>query len=90
MEQSNNTGKLIGALLVGAAVGGILGVLFAPGKGSDTRKKLSTKGEDLTDTIKEKLNALLENVRNEVQTVTDKASELIENGTPKAEKFKAN
>lgn len=90
MEQSNNTGKLIGALLVGAAVGGILGVLFAPGKGSDTRQKLAAKGEGLTDTVKEKLNDLLESVRNEVKTVKDKANEFLDNGTAKADKFKAN
>ncbi|HEX7413144.1 MAG TPA: YtxH domain-containing protein, partial [Bacteroidia bacterium] len=49
MEKSNNTGKLIGALLVGAAIGGALGILFAPHKGSETRKRILAQGEDLTD-----------------------------------------
>jgi gas vesicle protein len=57
MENSNNTGKLVGALLVGAAIGGILGILFAPEKGSETRKKLFAKGKDLKDKAAE----LLEN-----------------------------
>jgi gas vesicle protein len=61
MEKSNNnTGKIIGALLVGAAVGGALGILFAPNKGSVTRKKLFSKGEELKDTLKEKYNGLLD------------------------------
>lgn len=61
MEKSNNnTGKIIGALLVGAAIGGALGILFAPDKGSVTRKKLFSKGEELKDTLKEKYNGLLD------------------------------
>lgn len=65
MEKSNNnTGKIIGALLVGAAIGGALGILFAPDKGSVTRKKLFSKGEELTDnlkdTLKEKYNGLMD------------------------------
>jgi len=61
MEKSNNnTGKIIGALLVGAAIGGALGILFAPNKGSVTRKKLFSKGEELKDTLKDKYNGLLD------------------------------
>lgn len=61
MENSiNNTGKLIGALLVGAAIGGALGILFAPNKGSVTRKKIFSKGEELKETLKEKYNGLLD------------------------------
>ena len=36
----NNTGKIITAVAAGAAAGAILGVLFAPDKGDDTRKKI--------------------------------------------------
>lgn len=45
--EKNGNGKLIGALVIGAAVGATLGVLFAPDKGSETRKKLMAKGRDL-------------------------------------------
>ena len=47
-----NTGKVLLALGCGAAIGALLGVLFAPGKGSETRKKLSDSTNDLSKKIK--------------------------------------
>jgi gas vesicle protein len=55
MSDSNSNGKLIAAILVGAAIGGVLGVLFAPDKGSDTRKKIFSGAKDLADDVKEKV-----------------------------------
>jgi gas vesicle protein len=52
MSNSNDTGKLIGAVLLGAAVGAAIGVLMAPDKGSETRKKLVKGLRDLADDLK--------------------------------------
>ncbi len=82
-----NTGKLLAGILAGVAAGAILGVLFAPDKGSATRKKLSAKGEDLTDAVKEKLNDLLEKFNKDVEAVKAKTNEFKENVIVKAEKF---
>jgi len=90
MENSNNNAKVIGAIMVGAAIGGALGILFAPDKGSETRKKIVGNTDELTDAIKEKFNIFLEDIKKEVESIKGKANEMIENGTTKAEKVRIN
>jgi gas vesicle protein len=65
MENLNDTGtgKVIGALLVGALIGAVAGILFAPGKGSDMRNKLMSGAKDLTDDIKLRMNEELGSLR---------------------------
>ena len=50
----NDNGKIITALLAGVAAGAVLGILFAPDKGSETRDKLNESLVDLGDAIKER------------------------------------
>jgi len=55
MEKNNSNGALT-ALLLGLAAGAVLGVLFAPDKGSNTRARLKFKLAN----YKEQLMAFLE------------------------------
>lgn len=59
--------RTIHKVLIGAAIGAIVGILFAPNKGSITRRKLRRKGNqikykinDLKDVINEKIDTLKE------------------------------
>lgn len=70
MENSNSTGKIIGALCVGMVIGGALGILFAPDKGSETRKKLAGRAGDLNDLFQEKLAAFMEQAKAEFASVS--------------------
>lgn len=75
----NDTQKIMIAALAGAAVGVIAGILLAPDKGSETRKKIaeaarkaSENAQDLVDSASSKFNE----IKNKVY---DKKKELVEN-----------
>ena len=50
----NDNGKVVTALLAGLAAGAVLGIIFAPEKGSETREKLNESLADLGQAIKER------------------------------------
>jgi len=64
-------GKIIAGVLGGIALGALLGVLFAPEKGSITRRKISKKGEEYLDDIKDKFDEFLDNVAEKYSEVKD-------------------
>lgn len=88
MGNSNNTGKVLGAIFLGAAIGGAIGILFAPDKGSETRKKIKTKGNDLTGSVKEKFDKIVDKFKKEVEAVKDQATDFAENGKSVVENLK--
>ncbi|HQW93892.1 MAG: YtxH domain-containing protein [Chitinophagaceae bacterium] len=52
----NTSGKILAAVAAGIAAGAILGILFAPDKGSETRRKINEQGKKLADDVKDKFS----------------------------------
>lgn len=80
-----NTGKLVLGFLAGIAAGTALGILFAPDKGSATRKKISRKGEDSLEDLNDKIKALAKEVSNKFENIKGEANRLAGNGKIKIE-----
>jgi gas vesicle protein len=57
-----SSGKIVLGILAGIAAGALLGILFAPDKGSETRRKIVEKGKDLKDSVKEKYNEFAQSI----------------------------
>jgi gas vesicle protein len=60
----------------GIVIGAVLGVLLAPDKGSETRKKISKGCEDLRD----KFSEFTESISNTFDNIRDEASDIMEQG----------
>ncbi len=57
-----SSGKVLLGVLAGVAAGALLGILFAPEKGSTTRKKIVSKGEEYVDDLKDKFGEFVDKV----------------------------
>ena len=71
-----SSGKLITGILAGIATGALLGILFAPDKGEETRKKISKKGTDLTDSLKKRYDDFSEDISQKLHRGKEKADSM--------------
>lgn len=62
----------VNKLMIGVAAGAILGILYAPDKGSHTRNKLSRTGNDIRDrfnSMKDALSDKIDQFRGDVDDI---------------------
>lgn len=86
MSQNSNT--LIG-ILAGSAIGALIGVLFAPEKGSVTREKLKAEALSVKESMEERVSDLeakvKDTVANEKASLDEKMDSIISDASYKAE-----
>jgi gas vesicle protein len=62
-------------VLFGAAVGFLLGVLFAPAKGEETRKVIVDKSREVADELKSRTDEVVEKVKSRMAAHTELAED---------------
>jgi gas vesicle protein len=80
-----STGKTMLGVLAGFAAGALVGVLLAPEKGSETRKKIAKMGEDYAGDLTDKFNELRDTINEKLGNVEDNGMKIVEKGKSKIE-----
>jgi len=82
------SGKVLLGIFGGLAAGALLGILLAPDKGENTRKKIIKTGEDYMDNAKGRLDEIVEGVNGKIQNLVQEANNLARRGKEKANSVK--
>lgn len=72
-----STSKVILGIAAGAALGAVLGLLYAPDSGIETRKQLTQKKDDILDSLKTRFQDFLITAASELDVVKQEAEDMI-------------
>ena len=84
----SNTKATLG-IIAGVAIGALAGILFAPEKGSETRKKIATNTNDLAESAKSSFNDFVDNLKNVYADAGAKTEKIKDNARAKMNNLKS-
>lgn len=82
------TSKTILGILGGVAIGAVLGILYAPNKGSKTRKKIIKKTNKTKNKLKDNYSQFIDTVSEKYNSIVANEEELMEKGKEELKKLK--
>jgi len=80
-----STTKVVLGVVAGAATGALLGVLFAPARGSVTRRSVLRKGERQVDGLKHSFNEFIDSITNKFDQVKEEVVDFAEEAMKNAD-----
>lgn len=81
---TKSTGKAIAGFFFGAALGVAAGLLFAPGSGVETRKKIQKKSDELSDEMLKGLDKKVDELKHFVGDLADETRAKIKKHQPES------
>jgi gas vesicle protein len=73
-----SSGKVLLGVLAGVAAGALIGILFAPDTGWNTRKRISKKADAYIDDLKDKFSEFLETISEKIEEAKGEVSDQAE------------
>lgn len=75
MKEKKETNVILTSI-ISALSGAIIGILFAPDKGSKTRKKISRESDEYLQSLKNEVEELRKNLNEKIQRTKDEIGEM--------------
>jgi gas vesicle protein len=76
--------KVLSGLAIGTVIGGVIGILFAPKAGKETRQEISEKVKETAAVTGEKVKETLQEVKDKVEELKDKKLTMVDKTTDSA------
>jgi uncharacterized protein YcfJ len=70
--------KVMSGLAIGTVIGGVIGTLFAPKAGKETRQEISEKVKETAAVTREKVKETVQEVKDKVEELKDKRLAMVD------------